>query len=67
MTIRYSISQQQYPNSVSCFQHLTGRPHLRKFFLVKSFFINLFFTEKKLDKVVEVVGGGPVINKAYPV
>ena len=26
-----------------------------------------FFPEKKLDKVVELVGGGSVINGAYPV
>ena len=27
----------------------------------------LFYFEKKLDKVVELVGGGPVINEAHPV
>ena len=30
-------------------------------------FLFLFFCNLKLDKVLEVVGGGSVINKAYPV
>ena len=29
--------------------------------------IKFFYLEKKLDKVVELVGGGSVINGAYPV
>ena len=35
---RYSTSEQQYPDSVSCFQHLAGWTSLTKFFLVKAYF-----------------------------
>ena len=33
---------------------------------VKLFFSNFFYPLKKLDKVVELVGGGSVISRAYP-
>ena len=34
---------------------------------VSTFFFTKKEEEKKLDKVVELVGGGSVINVAYPV
>ena len=40
MNIRYWTSEQQYPESVSCFQQLAGWTPLKKFFLVKSQFYN---------------------------
>ena len=37
----------------------------KKFYIKKKIYIYIF--QKKFDKVVELVGGGSVINGAYPV
>ena len=47
--IRYSTSEQQYPDSVSCFQHLAGWTPLRKLFLEKAYFTKSFFLNPLLD------------------
>ena len=40
--------------------------HITRFFLIYTY-IYIFCLFKKSDKVVELVGGGSVINGAYPV
>ena len=50
--------------------HRDGYPYLNLslFFVLKIFRdLNFFGSFKKLDKVGELVGGGSVINGAYPV